>query len=61
MPSDLGEKEFTVEQVGQLDQALLHRLPPALRNIKISPQWRLLVAREENAFGICSVIQEGNS
>lgn len=57
----LGEEEFTVEQVGQLDQTLLHRLPPALRDVQVSPQWRLLVAREENALCISPVIQEGNA
>lgn len=60
MPTYLGEKEFTVEQVGQLDQTLLHRLPPALRDVQVASQWRLLVAREENALCISPVIQEGN-
>lgn len=31
--ADLGEKQFTVEQVGQLNQPLLHSLPSTLRNI----------------------------
>lgn len=56
----LGEKQFTVEQIGQLNQPLLHRLPSTLRNVQISPQWGLLVAREENALCVCAVIQEGN-
>lgn len=58
--ADLGEKEFTVEQIGQLNQPLLHSLPPTLRDIQISPQRRLLVAWEENALGIRPIIQEGN-
>lgn len=56
----LGEKKFTVEQIGQLNQPLLHSLPSTLRNIQISSQWRVLVAWEENALCICPVIQEGN-
>lgn len=58
--ADLGEEEFTIEQIGQLDQPLLHSLPSTLRNIQISSQWRLLVAWEEDALGICPVIQEGD-
>ncbi len=54
----LGEEEFTVEQVGQLHQALLHRLPPTLLNIQVSPQRRLPVAREENALSVLPVVKE---
>ena len=57
----LGEEEFTVEQVGQLHQALLHRLPPTLLNVQVSPQWRLPVAREENAFSVHPIVQERNA
>lgn len=60
MLADLGEKEFTVEQIGQLNQSLLHGLPSTLGDIQISSQGRLPVAWEENALGICPVIQEGN-
>lgn len=54
----LGEEEFTVEQVGQLHQALLHRLSATLLNVQVSPQRRLTVAGEENAFGIHSVVKK---
>lgn len=57
----LGEEEFAVEQVGELHQALLHRLPTTLLDIQISPQWRLSVAREENAFGIHAIVKERDS
>lgn len=39
VPTHLGEEELTVEQVGQLDQALLHCLSPALGDVQVSPQW----------------------
>ncbi len=54
----LCEEEFTVEQVGQLHQALLHRLPPTLLNVQVSPQWRLPMAGEENALSIHAVVKE---
>lgn len=54
----LGEEEFAVEQVGQLDEALLHRLPPTLLHVQASPQGRLPVAGEENALCIHAVVEE---
>jgi len=59
-PSDLGEEQLAVEQVGQQAQALLHRLPATLRHVQISSQWRLPVAGEENALGVHPVIQDGD-
>lgn len=35
----LGEEELAVEQVGELDQALLHSLPPALWDVQVPLQW----------------------
>lgn len=58
MPTDLGEKQFAVEQVGQLNEPLHHGLSTTLRNIQLSSQWRLLVAREENALYIGPIVQE---
>lgn len=60
MSTDLGEKEFAVEKVGQLNEPLLHGLSTTIRNIQISSQWRLLVAREENALNIGPIVQEGD-
>lgn len=57
----LGEEEFTVEQVGQLHQALLHRLPPTLLNVQVSPQRRLPVAGEENALSVHPIVKEGDA
>lgn len=57
----LGEEQLAVEQVGQLHQALLHRLPPAFLDIQVSPQWRLPMAREENAFSIHLIVKERDS
>lgn len=56
--TDLGEKELAVEQVGQLYQTLLNCLPPTFLNVQVSPQRRLSVTREENAFSIHSVVEE---
>lgn len=60
MLTDLDEKEFAVEQVGQLNEPLLHGLFTTLRNIQIASQWRLLVAGEENALNIGPIVQEGD-
>lgn len=60
MEAYLSEKKFTVQQIGQLNQPLLNRLPSTLWDIQITSQWGLLVPREENALSIRSVIQEGN-
>lgn len=60
MLTDLDEKEFAVEEVGQLNEPLLHGLSPTLGHIQISPQWRLLVARKENALNIGPIVQEGD-
>lgn len=60
MLTDLGEKQFAVEQVGQLNEPLRHSLSTTLRNIQISSKWRLLMAREENALNIGPIVQEGD-
>lgn len=56
----LGEKQLAVEEVGELHQALFHRLSPTLRHIQVPLQWRLTVAWEEDALCIGLVVQEGN-
>lgn len=57
----LGEEELAVEQVGQLNESLLHGLPAALRHVQLPPHWRLLVAGEEDALGVGAVREEGDA
>lgn len=54
----LGEEEFTVEQVGQLHQALLHCLPPTLLNVQVPSQRRFPVAGEEYALSVHPIVKE---
>lgn len=54
----LGEEEFAVEQVRELNQALLHRGPATGGDVKVPPQRRLAVTREENPLRVFAIIQE---
>lgn len=53
-----GEEKPVVEQVVELLETLLHRLPSGVRQVQLAAQRRHLLAREENSLGVCSVVQQ---